>query len=57
MLWNMFWNGLSENIKDITGYIFKESTEFDVLRKAISVRLDRINLEGKTLRELVSIKL
>lgn len=57
MLWNMFWNGLSENIKDITGYIFKESTEFDVLRKAISVRLDRINLEGKTLRKLVSVKL
>ena len=35
MLRNMFWNGLSENFKDITGHIFKESTKFDDLRKAI----------------------
>ena len=35
MLRNMFWNGLSENLKDITGYIFRECTSFDELRRAV----------------------
>jgi hypothetical protein len=35
MLKNMFWNGLSEKLKDITGHIFKECEDFDQLRLAI----------------------
>lgn len=35
MLRNMFWNGLAENLKAITGHIFKECTDVDDLRKAI----------------------
>ena len=35
MLRNMFWNGLSEKLKDITGHIFKECKDFDELRLAV----------------------
>lgn len=43
MLRNMFWNGLAENLKDITGHIFKECIDFDELRKAIrKVEQDKI---------------
>ena len=35
MLKNMFWNGLSENLKDITGYIFRECSNVDELRRAV----------------------
>lgn len=43
MLRNMFWNGLAENLKAITGHIFKECTDVDDLRKAIrKVKQDNI---------------
>lgn len=43
MLRNMFWNELAENLKNISGHIFKECTDFDDLRKAIrKVKKDNI---------------
>lgn len=47
MLRNMFWNGLSEKLKDITGHIFKECGDFDQLRLAIrKVEQDKLRKKG-----------
>lgn len=43
MLCSMFWRGLSQNIKDITGHIFERETDFDQLR----VHIRRIEQECK----------
>jgi hypothetical protein len=44
MLKNMFWNGLSEKRKDITGHIFKECEDFYQLRFAIrKVEQDKLS--------------
>ena len=47
MLRNMFWQGLKPALKDISGYLFEKTTEFDQLRVELR-KLEQDHLDPKS---------